>query len=158
MREVASMLTFDCLGCGRSLRLKHEYAGRKVKCPKCGCVAPAPRELPQSSGFQRGFTSAAPPRPLPCHRSSGLAEITETARPLSVAKRFLSLPWLILIGVFGFLPFAEVSCTSKDTHWSASQSGYQALYGGVSSPFDSLAVFNDVVLQDMNKNKQLLSK
>jgi hypothetical protein len=38
----------------------------------------------------------------------------------------------------GFLPWSEVSCRSKDFQFRVSQSGFQALYGGVSSPFDVL--------------------
>ena len=34
------------------------------------------------------------------------------AAALAVAKRLLSLPWLILIFLFGFLPWSEVSCES----------------------------------------------
>jgi hypothetical protein len=41
---------------------------------------------------------------------------------------------VVLIFVFGFLPWSEVSCNSKEIDFRLSQSGYQALYGGVSAP------------------------
>ncbi|MGH7174209.1 MAG: hypothetical protein ACRELG_28400 [Gemmataceae bacterium] len=36
--------------------------------------------------------------------------------------------------VFGFLPWCEVSCNSREIDAHLSQSGYQGLYGGVSAP------------------------
>ena len=50
----------------------------------------------------------------------------------------LSTPWLGLVLVLGFLPFSEVSCRSPEGTMRLTQSGYQAVYGGVSSPFDVL--------------------
>src|SRR5262249_43484325 len=76
----------------------------------------------------------------------------------ALAKRFLSLPWLILVFIFGFLPWSEVSCASKEFNWRVSQSGYQSLYGGVSSPFNSLEAARSVALKEMNTSKQALSK
>jgi hypothetical protein len=48
--------------------------------------------------------------------------------------RYLSSPWVVMIFVFGFLPWSEVSCNSKEVEIRLTQSGYQALYGGVSAP------------------------
>ncbi len=36
------MIQFKCSGCGTTLRLKDETAGRKGKCPKCGIVLEVP--------------------------------------------------------------------------------------------------------------------
>jgi hypothetical protein len=39
-----------------------------------------------------------------------------------------------MVFVFGFLPWSEVSCNSKEVEFRITQSGYQAVYGGVSVP------------------------
>ena len=52
------------------------------------------------------------------------------------AGRFLSLPWIVLIFVFGFLPWSEVSCNARDIHLHITQSGYQTIYGGVGSSYN----------------------
>src|SRR5437016_5938833 len=99
--EVAFMITFDCLGCGKGLRMKDEFAGRKAKCPKCGgmvlvpMLSPAFRET--TSEFQPGSKPAAVPPPLPWQGSPNSSQAIDTALAFSFAKRFLSLPWLILI-------------------------------------------------------------
>src|SRR5947209_6266140 len=37
---------FGCQECGRLLRVKDELAGKRIKCPHCGCPQPVPREEP----------------------------------------------------------------------------------------------------------------
>jgi hypothetical protein len=41
---------------------------------------------------------------------------------------------VLLIALFGFLPWCEVSCSAKDFGTRFSQSGYQAVYGSASAP------------------------
>lgn len=48
--------------------------------------------------------------------------------------RFLSLPWLLTICLLGLLPWSEVSCNSREVSIRVTQSGYQAVFGGVSTP------------------------
>ncbi len=36
------MIEFQCLGCGKQLKVKDEVAGKKGKCPKCGAVLLVP--------------------------------------------------------------------------------------------------------------------
>jgi hypothetical protein len=38
----AATITFQCSGCGKNLRTKTALAGKKLKCPHCGAVSPAP--------------------------------------------------------------------------------------------------------------------
>ncbi|MBC8107240.1 MAG: hypothetical protein H7Z14_11670 [Anaerolineae bacterium] len=37
---------FTCEGCGKQYRWKHELAGRRVKCAKCGAIMVAPQATP----------------------------------------------------------------------------------------------------------------
>src|SRR5262245_11651807 len=40
--EMAAMLTLDCAGCGKHLKVKAELAGKKAKCPQCGHASVIP--------------------------------------------------------------------------------------------------------------------
>jgi hypothetical protein len=82
-------------------------------------------------------------------------EFTATNPRLAKTSRFLSLPWLILIAIMGFLPWSAVSCNAKDFHVQLSQSGYQALYGGVSSPFDSIEAAQEAAQQQKKSVHEL---
>ena len=42
-------LTFRCSGCNKSLKVKADLAGKKVKCPQCGIAVPVPAEKPTLS-------------------------------------------------------------------------------------------------------------
>jgi hypothetical protein len=43
-------------------------------------------------------------------------------------------PWPLLLLLLGFLPFSEVSCNAQQFSLRLTQSGYQAVYGGVTAP------------------------
>ena len=73
-------------------------------------------------------------------------------------KRFLSFPWLFACFLFGFLPWSEVACNSKNVNWRVTQSGYQAVYGGVSSPFDTVATAKEAIDREVGENQKLLAK
>jgi hypothetical protein len=77
---------------------------------------------------------------------------------MNTAGRYLSLPWLVLIFVFGFLPWAEVSCNAKDVHLRVTQSGYQTLYGGVSSSYNVMELVRDKASAEMDLNREQFSK
>lgn len=52
-KNPADSVTFSCAGCGKNLRVKAEFAGKKVKCPSCGQITPvsaAPEPKKQSAG------------------------------------------------------------------------------------------------------------
>lgn len=42
--SLSALVTFQCSGCAKNLKVKPELAGKKIKCPKCGraMLAPAP--------------------------------------------------------------------------------------------------------------------
>ncbi|MSR32768.1 MAG: hypothetical protein EXR99_14825 [Gemmataceae bacterium] len=48
-------------------------------------------------------------------------------------SRFLSAPWLVLIFLFGFLPWFHISCVANP-YQQVTQSGMQSVWGGFSSP------------------------
>ena len=41
--RIAGAIAFACPDCGKKLRVKAETAGKKLKCPQCGSIAPVPR-------------------------------------------------------------------------------------------------------------------
>jgi WD40 repeat protein/ribosomal protein S27E len=54
----APPLSFNCGECNRKLRVKAESAGKRIKCPHCGEITPAPH--PTAAASARGKTSWAP--------------------------------------------------------------------------------------------------
>jgi hypothetical protein len=48
------MLTFTCSRCGRSLRLREEFAGGKARCPGCGAVSDVPA-VPEAAAAASGL-------------------------------------------------------------------------------------------------------
>jgi hypothetical protein len=55
------MIAFACPGCGKQLKVKDELAGKKVKCPGCGCVAQVPSKVEVlSSGASTAPAANAP--------------------------------------------------------------------------------------------------
>jgi hypothetical protein len=45
----AASLVFPCSGCGKKLKVRSDLAGKKVKCPHCGCVERAPADAARAS-------------------------------------------------------------------------------------------------------------
>ena len=144
--------TFQCPHCNRTLKVNESLDGKDVKCPGCKSVLTV-RLTPDKSGT----TTSIPPTPATPFDPDESAEKAPGFSP-DLAKRFLSLPWLILVIIFGFLPWCEVGCASKEINLRVNQSGYQALYGGVSSPFDSIETARNVALKDRKTNKEALTK
>jgi hypothetical protein len=116
-----------CPTCGALAKVPAGAATKRLKCPKCkGAVspdglAPAPR--------------ANTPNTL---AAATLIEDPVSARlPIATPSRgwrYLSSPWVVMTFIFGFLPWCEVGCSSKEINFRITQSGYQALYGGASAP------------------------
>ena len=46
------MISFQCPACGKKLKVKDEFAGKKGKCPKCGNVINIPA-LGEGEGSHR---------------------------------------------------------------------------------------------------------
>jgi hypothetical protein len=67
--------------------------------------------------------------------------------------RYLSSPWVLMTFLFGFLPWCEVSCNSREFEVRLTQSGYQALYGGVSAP----PVMEEVFTQESERRQSSLT-
>lgn len=61
----------DCEGCGAVLRLKEEFIGRRVKCPKCGTSQLVPEPELERSPYDDDplFTISSGPTPPPVHQS-----------------------------------------------------------------------------------------
>ncbi|MFQ3652148.1 MAG: hypothetical protein SNJ75_17655, partial [Gemmataceae bacterium] len=51
-------IEFDCEQCGKSLRVRDDLAGKRIKCPACAAVIVVPQEL-QTSPPARPLRSAA---------------------------------------------------------------------------------------------------
>lgn len=119
------MILTHCPQCHCQFQAPESLANRRVKCPQC------------QTPFTVASPAAAPTQPS-VFAAVGVGESTTRKVPPLIAAprgwRYLSSPWVVLIFVFGFLPWSEVSCNSKEIEFRLSQSGYQALYGGVSAP------------------------
>src|SRR6516225_2051332 len=116
-------LPFKCPTCGKQYSVQEEYAGKRTACPSCQTrfVVPASPRLTKTTVLETANASAL----------VGVADTAPIVRP-NKGWRYLSSPWLVMILLFGFLPWSEVSC--NNTEIRLSQSGYQALYGGISCP------------------------
>ncbi len=58
-REHQPRISFTCPGCGVTLRVRAELAGRQGKCPQCGAqaIAPKPDGTPAAPRVRRSFTT-----------------------------------------------------------------------------------------------------
>src|SRR5437879_7257711 len=54
-------ITFVC-ECGKTLQVKDEFAGRRVRCPACSAAATAPQPPAPDPGFE--VVDEAPPPPI----------------------------------------------------------------------------------------------
>ena len=157
LAQPEGMIRYTCPRCKRSLESPASFAGQKLNCPGCSQRLQIPqRSALPSPPVQETAAAAAVATALPSGPEA--IDVEPAAPALTGAKRLLSLPWLLLVFVFGFLPWSEVSCSSKDFHWRLGQSGYQAVYGGISSPFDSMEVAQDAALKEASTNKRELTK
>jgi DNA-directed RNA polymerase subunit RPC12/RpoP len=115
-----------------------------MRCPSCGATVSVP-------GAMSGKKGRCPA----CDQTLVTPSANST---MNQAGRFLSLPWLVLIFVFGFLPWSEVSCNAKDVHLRVTQSGYQTLYGGVSSSYNVMETVMEKASTELDLDKEQLSK
>ena len=58
-------IRFSCSACGKKLRVKDEYAGRRSKCPACGWGIVVPFEPTWEESDSPAEPIPAPPPPLP---------------------------------------------------------------------------------------------
>jgi predicted Zn finger-like uncharacterized protein len=120
------MFVTVCPQCRSQLRVPENLAGQRVKCPQCQNAFTIPKIAVASSPFS-GLTNAPTSPPA-------LSPTPPVAAVAPRGWRFVSSPWVVMVFLFGFLPWSEVSCNSREFNFSLTQSGYQALYGGVSTP------------------------
>lgn len=85
------MLHFDCQHCGKVIRLKEEFAGRKGACPHCKRPIQAPAASPPSDSLPRAKPSrpsrpTAVPQPVQSQPSSIFDDDADTDQPV-IARR-----------------------------------------------------------------------
>lgn len=120
------MILAICPKCHSRFQAPETFANKRVKCPQCQALFTVPN-------------STVAPAQLSVFAAAPTVEPGSDSKPLvgfgaSRGWRYLSLPWVVMTFLFGFLPWCEVSCNSKEIEIRLTQSGYQALYGGVSAP------------------------
>jgi hypothetical protein len=147
-----------CPYCHASVGNDPRYAGMAVGCPICQgqFVMPGASDssLRLPSGDSSQFPSVMPSSALQPYQS----EATVGQPCLPNLKRYFSLPWLIMIFILGFLPWSQVSCNSNEKAWRFTQSGYQTLYGGIDSPFNTLEAAKKAMQNEPPANRQELEK
>jgi hypothetical protein len=80
-------ITFNC-ACGKTLRVKDELAGKRVKCPACDAVAAVPAAEPQFEVVEE-----PPPKPVsrplarPAAKPAAVDDEDDEPRPKAKAKR-----------------------------------------------------------------------
>ncbi|HEY7423836.1 MAG TPA: hypothetical protein VH682_06275 [Gemmataceae bacterium] len=121
------MILTHCPHCQSPVQASETLINQRAKCPQCEEIFTVTRPL------QWGDS--------PCTAKIVTKTMPSFRRDSTPGWRFLSSPWVVLVFIFGFLPWSEVGCNNReiDFHVSqldfhVSQSGYQALYGGVSAP------------------------
>jgi hypothetical protein len=129
-------IIFRCPPYNQRCKVDDHASGRRITGPGCDRAASVPVVRVEHDDDHADDTAIAPGA---FHFHSGGPAARGPA--LSGVKRRLSLPWLILVFVFCFLPRSEVGYASKDFQWRVGQSGYQALYWGISYSFDYLTIF-----------------
>jgi len=118
----------QCPRCAALLTVPPDLAGKAGNCPRCGSPISFPDTL-----FAPAVSVAAPPEPLLLNPE----QVENLKRSAAGVGRFVSLPFLAFVLVLGFLPWVEVSCSGPkqvalDVKFT--QSGYQAVYGGLDAP------------------------
>ncbi|MHB1424971.1 MAG: HEAT repeat domain-containing protein [Gemmataceae bacterium] len=182
------MIHFRCPTCQQQIQAQDDIAGAKVRCPKCSqklvvpsAVKPASRNksvLRQSERLNKTIlgeseplvssTSSITPSAAAARSGSLLSatdavdETSSVAFNRSKGWRYLSLPWLISLFIFGFLPWCEISCNGNRNGIvpRVTQSGYQALYGGYSTPFPSIVEdeIHKMIAEENKIDKRKLQK
>jgi hypothetical protein len=58
-------LEFPCNGCGQTLRVADEHAGKLARCPSCGAVVAAPASSPAAPPPAFSAPTGVPPVAIP---------------------------------------------------------------------------------------------
>src|SRR5262245_48522176 len=104
-------VAFACAHCGRNLKVRTEFAGKRVKCPKCGKSVPVPPLEPEPILVLVEEEPTAEPEAEP------ILEVVEEepAPPPSAPRRFsiLGMLFLVLV-VLGCSIYANLSFLVKN--------------------------------------------
>lgn len=106
-------ITVNCPGCGGAVQARDEFAGRKVKCPKCAAVISLPEALPEAEAIREAAPlPVASPEPRresrPRARDNDAWEDDRPERPRRIADESggpgngLAIAGMVL-GIVGFL-------------------------------------------------------
>jgi DNA-directed RNA polymerase subunit RPC12/RpoP len=86
------MLTFSCSACGKSLKVKAELAGKKVRCPKCSKAVPVPEGVAQASARKSGVDlsgdKTVPPQTPGPNRAAAAAHLGDERTVPPVGQAF----------------------------------------------------------------------
>jgi DNA-directed RNA polymerase subunit RPC12/RpoP len=149
-------MRFACPNCHAILNVDEAARGTKGLCPTCGQKLLIPgehRTVLAVDAEHKTFPSSAAQEPIIApHTAPSVA-----ADKWSGLKRFAPTPWLAIILIFGLLPWTEISCEFKDVKLQMTQSGYQALYGGVSSPSKVMEVAQEEAAKKLEMNQEELT-
>ena len=87
-------IRITCPSCSATLSVKDEYAGRAVKCPKCGGVIPASQPAPAEPAPAAPAASSPPPPPAPppAPEKAPHEDSDEPAKPAQTGGRVVGKP------------------------------------------------------------------
>jgi predicted Zn finger-like uncharacterized protein len=92
-------IRLTCPSCSATLSVKDEYAGRAVKCPKCGGVIPASAGAPAPAAASPPPSKPAPalppepaPAPPPAPEKSPFEDLDEPAKPAKSGGKITGKP------------------------------------------------------------------
>jgi hypothetical protein len=131
------MIRFACPGCRAGLEVAEELGGTLLQCPTCGRSLPVPTLLVPGV-VPPGSTIVAAGSPPPgVRRESRLSWTFRRSPVFARSWRRLASPSALLLALLLFpLPWIEVRCdrpiADTGSRVLASQSGFQAAYGGYS--------------------------
>src|SRR5687767_6859154 len=54
------MISFQCTGCGKPLKVQQQHAGKAVRCPGCKRISAVPNEGVAASGAGRALSEVSP--------------------------------------------------------------------------------------------------
>ncbi len=143
-------IRYSCPRCNQSMQSPASSAGQKLNCPRCGqrlqiprpSTPPCPPIHKTILATEESAVSVSPHLSATAPPTPGIASAPDdktTEKAIAPRSwRYFSSPWVVTIFLFGFLPWSEVSCNKinkeVEIEFRATQSGYQAVYGGVSGP------------------------
>jgi len=107
-------IELSCTGCGQTLRVGDEHAGKKARCPKCGTIAAVPAEgdspafaSSEASPFDPGKPAAEPDNPFADLPEPSPSPYQSPSGPVGVAPTRYYKPHrgglVLTFGILGFV-------------------------------------------------------